>query len=377
MPMFYRLPSLFSFAFLLLVTACHNRLEKASVSNAPTNLAADTTITKPVNDTTIAIAAVGDMMLGTSYPDDKHLPPDSGRQSFNYALKDLQHNDITFGNLEGTLLDTGAAVAYKLHHKSKGYFFKMPSYYGRVFKNAGFNLISLANNHINDFSYAGRKSTVKILDSLGINYAGLKERSSAKFIIKGVKYGFCAFSPNSQTAPLLNKEFLRNTIATLKYDCDIVIVSFHSGGEGPSFEHIPCLPEYYLGENRGNVHAFAHAAVDAGADLIFGNGPHVSRAVEVYKDRLIAYSLGNFCTYKSVSVQGVCGLSPLLKITLSKKGRFMSGRIMSYKQSHDGGLMPDISNGAAHRIKFLTMGDFEQPGLTIADDGTIKPINAN
>ena len=376
MPMCYRLPALFGF-ILLLIAACTNPSEKKRAGTSRLNRVTDTIAAQPVTDTTITIAAVGDMMLGTSYPDYTHLPPDGGLQSFKYALADLQNNDITFGNLEGTLLDTGAAVAYKLQHKTKSYFFRMPTYYGGVFKNAGFNLISLANNHVNDFSNAGRKSTVKILDSLGINYAGLRIKPSTTFIIKGVKYGFCAFAPNSQTAPLLDRAFVKNTIAKLKQTCDIVIVSFHGGGEGVPFEHIPCVPEYYVSENRGDVHAIAHAAIDAGADLILVNGPHVSRAMEVYKNRLIAYSLGNFCTYRSVSVLGVCGLAPLLKITLSKKGHFLSGRIVSYKQSHDRGLFPDTSNAAANRIRFLTTSDFELPGLTIAGDGTITANAVN
>ncbi|MBD1393932.1 CapA family protein [Mucilaginibacter glaciei] len=374
MPMLYRLPILFCFSFLLLITACTNPPEKKQANNTPAQLPADTVTIKPITDTTITIAAVGDMMLGTSYPDSTHLPPDSGRQSFRSALKDLKNNDIIFGNLEGTLLDTGAAVAYKLQHKSKGYFFRMPTYYGGVFKSAGFNLISLANNHVDDFGKPGRKSTAKILDSLGINYAGLRVKPSATFTVKGIKYGFCAFSPNSQTAPLLDRAFVKGTIAALKQECDIVIVSFHGGGEGVPFEHIPCVPEYYVGENRGNVNAFAHAAIDAGADLVLGNGPHVSRAMEVYKNRLIAYSLGNFCTYKSVSVLGVCGLAPLLKVTLNKKGHFLSGRIVSYKQSHEVGLLADTANTAANRIRLLTKSDFELPGLIIADDGMITRV---
>ncbi len=99
----------------------------------------------------------------------------------------------------------------------------------------------------------------------------------------------------------------------LKQQCDIVIVSFHGGGEGTGFEHVPFKIESYNNEKRGDVHAFAHNAIDAGADLILGNGPHVCRAMELYKNRLIAYSLGNFCTYRSVSVEGIGGLAPLLE----------------------------------------------------------------
>jgi hypothetical protein len=130
--------------------------------------------------------------------------------------------------------------------------------------------------------------------------------------------------------------------------------------------------ESFISEKRGDVNAFAHNAIDAGADIILGNGPHVSRAMEVYKNRLIAYSLGNFCTYKSVSVAGVCGLAPLLKVKLNKKGEFLNGRIISLRQAHDKGLELDTLNRAAIRIRELTEADFPNAGLLISDTGEIS-----
>ncbi|MFD0794610.1 CapA family protein [Mucilaginibacter litoreus] len=329
------------------------------------------------NDTTVNIAAVGDIMLGSSYPDSSGLPADKATGTFQYALNDLKKADIAFGNLEGVLLDTGAPVNYKLKFRNKGYLFRMPEEYGGILKNAGFNLLSVGNNHSNDFDYAGRKSTMKILDSLGIHTAGFKTHPSKTFTIKGVKYGFCAFSPNAQTVPLLQTGAAKKLIAELKAASDVVIVSFHGGGEGADFEHVKDSTEVFKGENRGNVKLFAHAAIDAGADLVLGHGPHVGRAIEVYKKRLIAYSLGNFATYKGVSVSGVCGLAPLLKLKLSKKGEFLNGEIRSYRQDHFAGVTPDTLKRAMLRIKALTQADFVQPGIMISNSGYIAPANAN
>jgi hypothetical protein len=131
--------------------------------------------------------------------------------------------------------------------------------------------------------------------------------------------------------------------------------------------------EMYNGENRGNMRLFTHAAIDAGADVIFGHGPHVVRAMELYNKRLIAYSLGNFCTYSGVSVLGICGLAPLLKVNLNKKGEFLNGQIVSYSQSHLNGLQPDPLNRAALRIKMLTDSDFVAPGIIISNTGSITP----
>jgi len=368
--------------FLLLTAAClalflqacnHPPNKKQILAPAPKPDTTTTTTAAVVQpDSSVSIAAVGDMMLGTSYPNNYTLPPDSGKNSFNVIANELKNADVTFGNLEGSLLDGGNPAHYKLHQRSKAYLFRMPTAYAGVFKNAGFNLLSLANNHIGDFGDTGRMSTTHVLDSIGINYGGLLSHPSTVFERNGVKYGFCAFALNANILPILDLKNAARIISQLKQQCDILIVSFHGGGEGVAYEHIPFAMESFISEKRGDVNAFAHNAIDAGADIILGNGPHVSRAMEVYKNRLIAYSLGNFCTYKSVSVAGVCGLAPLLKVKLNKKGEFLNGRIISLRQAHDKGLELDSLNRAAIRIRELTEADFPNAGLLISDKGEIS-----
>jgi len=332
------------------------------------------TIAKVQSKDTITIAAVGDMMLGSAYPDSSKLPPDSAKQSFTAAKPYFKDADIVFGNLEGTLLDQGNPATYK-KNLTVAYLFRMPTYYGKVFKDAGFNLLSVANNHITDFGDTGCVSTTQTLDTLGIHYAGLDSCPTSIFERDGVKYGFCSFAPNAHTIPLLAIKHATGIVRELKQQCDIVIVSFHGGAEGALYEHVPFKMESYMGAKRGDVHQFAHAVVDAGADIVLGNGPHVSRAMEIYKDRLIAYSLGNFCTYKSVSVAGVCGMAPLLKVKLNKQGEFIGGNIIAFNQSHQYGLTRDTLNRVAKRIKLLTEKDFPEAGLDINDNGAIVPEN--
>lgn len=329
---------------------------------------------KPVVPDSICIAAVGDIMLGTSYPNDSTLQPDSGKNSFKYVAKYLQSADVAFGNLEGTLLDNGAPADYKLHQKSKAYLFRMPVNNGLVLKDAGFKILSLANNHINDFGKTGRISTTATLDSCGIHYAGLLDYPSVIFTVRGIKYGFCSFAPNSNTVSIFNLRGAGRIISDLKKQCDIVIVSFHGGGEGPAFEHVTKAQESYVGEKRGDVYAFAHNAVDNGADLICGNGPHVSRAMELYKNRLIAYSLGNFCTYKCVSIAGNCGIAPLLKAYLNRKGEFLRGNIISIKQTREKSVEPDTLHRAAKHIKWLTTADFSDNKLSISETGMLTVV---
>lgn len=329
---------------------------------------------RAITHDTLCIAAVGDMMLGTSYPDNAGLPPDGARHSFDAIHNELRQADVAMGNLEGALLDSGAPAHYKMHLNSRAYLFRMPACYSKILRDAGFKVLSLANNHIGDFGENGRQSTMHVLDSAGIQYGGQLTHPSAVFTVNGVKYGFCSFAPNSQTLPILDLQNAANIIHDLKSRCDIVIVSFHGGAEGAGFEHVTRQPESYKGERRGNVHAFAHIAIDAGADMVFGNGPHVCRAMELYKNRLIAYSLGNFCTYKNINVEGVCGLAPLLKVYTNKKGEFLNGRIIAMKQTHADGLVRDSANKVVTRIKYLTAVDFPESGLDIADDGLIMPL---
>jgi len=370
-PMYRYLPILL---ILILVSACRHAPTKTTLIPHATKQPEQA---KRDDVDTIRITAVGDIMLGTSYPTRNTLPPDSGVNSFKQALQHLRDADVTFGNLEGTLLDTGAPVSYKLKFKHPPYLFRMPVNYSGIFKDAGFTVLSLGNNHSNDFDKAGRLSTVKTLDSLGINFAGLKSHPTDTFTKNGVRFGFCAFSPNGQTVSLLDIKAAKKIIEGLKSRSDIVIVSFHGGGEGPDFEHVPLKGEIFKGENRGNLRAFTHAAIDGGADIILGHGPHVSRGMELYKNKLIAYSLGNFCTYRSVSVSGVCGLAPLLKLNLNKKGEFLNGRIVSYRQTHGTGLVTDTLHRAAKRIKSLTESDFMQPGLNISATGEITTAQAD
>ena len=92
---------------------------------------------------------------------------------------------------------------------------------------------------------------------------------------------------------------------------------------------------------RGDVYNFAHTVIDNGADVVFGQGPHVTRAMEVYKDRFIGYSLGNFCTYGRFNLAGPNGSAPIVKIEVDTEGRFLSGKIIPAYQPWPGGVKYD------------------------------------
>ncbi|SER93478.1 CapA family protein [Pedobacter rhizosphaerae] len=322
---------------------------------APTAQKQDTIVRK-IKDT-ISIVAVGDIMLGSAFPSKVNLPPDDAVNSFQ-AVDSLLKGDIVFGNLEGCFLNSGSSNKCNGINPNNCYAFRMPERYAGIYKKAGFNVLSIANNHVGDFDTRGRKNTARILDSLQIHYAGQLNKPFEIFEKDSVKYAFCAFAPNENTVSIKNIDSAKALVARLKTMADIVIVSFHGGGEGARFEHVTKKTEIFYNENRGNVYAFAHGVIDAGADVVLGHGPHVTRAVEVYKNKFIAYSLGNFCTYGMFSLKGWNGFAPLLQLKINAKGDFLYADVVSVKQDKINRLTLDENHNAFNRIKQLTDIDF-------------------
>ena len=317
---------------------------------------------------TLTVALTGDIMMGTTYPRPM-LPPSDGALLFSDARSILRSADIAAGNLEGALCDSGET---RKKVSQNVYAFRMPERYASLLADAGYDFVSMANNHAHDFGDAGVISTEKALDGAGIKYAGLHGRATAAYIERGsVTYGFCAFGFSPYTQSLQDTANVRTVVENLRANADIVIVSFHGGAEGAASSHLPDSTETFLGENRGDLRAFAKLCVDCGADIVYGHGPHVPRCVELYRGRLIAYSLGNFCTPYGINLSGVSGMAPILCARISHDGRFLGGKIYSMKQSRGTGPRHDATSAAARRIKALTDEDAGGGGLTIYSDGRI------
>ena len=320
---------------------------------------------------TLRIVAVGDMMLGTNYPEPKYLPPGDGSQLLAPLLDPLRSADITIGNLEGTLLDEGGTPK-RCGNPKACYAFRSPEAFAQHFASAGFDFLSLANNHSGDFGPEGRSTTKRRLDEVGIAYAGLMGTDEVAYrTINGQRVAFLAFAPNSGTVDVRDIARAKRLVGDAAGQAELVIVSFHGGAEGPDAQHVTRQTEEYYNENRGNVWAFAHAVVDAGADLVTGHGPHVTRGMEVYKDRLIAYSLGNFATYGRFNLRGPAGVAPLLEVTVDDEGRFVEGRIIPIYQTKPTGPMIDTRGRATTLVRDLSRQDFPESPLRVAPDGRL------
>jgi len=348
----------------LILLSCTGSINMAAEQATTKDTKKDTTL-GPKKDT-LTITAVGDIMLGSAYPSESNLPADDAVGSFKNVASFLK-GDIVFGNLEGCFLNAGKSTKCKDTIGNSCFAFRMPEHYASIYKEAGFNLLSVANNHVGDFGWKGRKRSAAILDSLDIKYAGLTSHPYTIFEKDSVKYGFCAFAPNENTVSINQVDSAKQLVAFLKKQVDIVIVSFHGGSEGAKFEHVPRANEIFYEENRGNVYAFSHAVIDAGADIVLGQGPHITRAVEVYKNKFIAYSLGNFCTYGMFSLKGPNGFAPLVTIRLNGKGDFLYADVVSVKQDKVNRLTLDRNHTAFNKMKTLTDLDF--PGHNLTFDG--------
>lgn len=323
-------------------------------------------------DSLYTIAMVGDMMLGTLYPK-SNLPLHGGKHLFDDVKGVLSSATIAVGNCEGVLC--GGNIACEKDSGQHSYAFRMPPSYVGLFKDAGFDFLSLANNHSDDFGSEGVKETMALLDSVGIRYAGVKKLCQTALIQRdSVIYGFCAFSHNSHTYRHQDTSQALSIIRSLRDSCDILIVSFHGGAEGRDKTHLPQGTEVFLEENRGSLRSFAHLCIDNGADLVYGHGPHVCRAVEVYKGHFIAYSLGNFCTPTGINISGISGYAPVITVRLNSDGMLVDGRIHSFKQAPRKGPRIDKKNAVSNTIRTLTLEDFENPHIDIEDDGRFQPV---
>jgi poly-gamma-glutamate capsule biosynthesis protein CapA/YwtB (metallophosphatase superfamily) len=318
----------------------------------------------------ITVAAVGDIMMGTDYPMSK-LPKKDGRFLFEEAKGFLRKADIVFGNLEGPLYD-GDAPAKKVKDVTGAYFFRTPPRYVENLVDAGFSVVSLANNHAGDFGDKGMSSTKKILAAAGIKYSS-KAGEVAEFEIHGLKLGLAAFSFGPPPRSIIYPEQALEEIDLLSKKYDLLILSIHGGKEGGTALRTANEFEYFLDEPRGNLIQFAHEAIERGADLILVHGPHVPRAVEIYQDRLIAYSLGNFCTYRGMSLDKEKGYAPLLWVELGRDGEFTRGKIFSFIQVPPGAPKRDEKERAWALIKKLSEEDFPETSPFFGESGTILP----
>src|SRR6476661_10432979 len=318
----------------------------------------------------IVVTAVGDVMLGTTFPDESTLPPNDGADLLTEVAPFLKRGDVVYGNLEGPIVDGGDSA--KCHGKKIGtcFAFRVPTRYGKYLKDAGFTAMGLANNHAMDFGLEGRASSRQVLDALQIAHTG-EVGDIARLTVKGKKITIIAFATYQGALNFLDLDASLEAIRAAKTESDLVIVGFHGGAEGATHQHVLEGDETFLGEDRGDLRRFTHAAIDAGADLLLGSGPHVVRAMEIYKGKLIAYSLGNFATYGPFNLSAENGLTMVLEAHLANDGTFLRGQAYAVKQEKPGGPKLDSDKKLLPVLRALSKSDFPQTAIVVGPQGEL------
>jgi hypothetical protein len=311
----------------------------------------------------LTLAAVGDTAIGVT----PTLPAEPA--TYFDPIKGELKGDVVFGNLEGALTDVSDSPKCGAG-SSECFAFRAPPEYAEYLAAAGFTLMSNANNHSYDFGAAGEDETIEALHRAGIEQTGLPGEVT---VVKagGRKVAFVGFAPYSNTASLTDLDAARDLIRQAREEADIVVVAFHAGAEGSDATHVTGAEEIYLVEDRGNAEAFAHMAIEAGADLILGSGPHVLRGIEIYRDRLAAYSLGNFSGFHNFSLEGVLGETGVLHVTLAENGSFRAGRLASVSLIEAGQPVPDPEGHGAALVAELSKQDFGHHGVKVSSGGRI------
>lgn len=325
-------------------------------------------IKSPINpDTRITIKAVGDIIPGTNYPKNKLHPK---KQELFASVKPLlQDADIVFGNFESTL--TSYPRSGKKMGSGRVFAFRTPPNYRYLLKDAGFDVLSVANNHSFDFLKQGFEDTIANIQNAGMQAVGKKGEIVYREV-KGVNIAFIAFSNYSYHNSMLDLESAKKLVREADENADIIVISVHAGAEGTRALRIKNKTEYFFGENRGNKILFSHTLIDEGADLILAHGPHVPRAMEVYQGKLIAYSLGNFMGYRTLSSKAQLGYSLVLEVDINPRGDFVSGKILPVHLNSKGIPYPDKYGRSIKLIQHLTKKDFPKTILEIDGEGKLK-----
>ncbi len=339
-----------------------------NATNTTTSTAAPTTSTTahPASTTTlpaiVTLSAVGDTDLGNT----PQLP--ANPLGYFSPVRSLLSGDIVFGNLEGTMTNAGPS---KCAASSVGcYAFRVPPTFARVYRQAGFTVLNSANNHSYDYGAEGESQTSAALRNAGIVQAGLPGQIGL-VRVHGVTVAFCDFAPYTLTNDLLSTAEEDALIAQARREASVVVVYMHAGAEGPSADRVTRHEEYFYGEDRGNPYLFAHRAIDDGASLVLGSGPHVVRGLEWYRGHLIAYSLGDFTNYEAFATVGDLSLSLVLHVTLSAKGAVRAASVSPVILEPGGQAWPDPHGAVIGLLNSLSTSDFAGAAALVSPSGQI------
>jgi poly-gamma-glutamate capsule biosynthesis protein CapA/YwtB (metallophosphatase superfamily) len=300
---------------------------------------------------TLSLVWGGDVTLGSSYG----RPPARGWPQLAGIAATLRRADLAAVNYEGTFGSGGPSKCGA--GRPDCFAFQAPPANARTLRRAGIDVVNQANNHAHDFGAPGQAQTHAALRRAGVRWTG----SPGQLTVlrrHGIRVAFVGFSTYPWAAPMGSDSAVRALVHAAAGRARIVVAFLHAGAEGAAKDHVPYGHEHAYGEDRGDSRHFAHVAVDAGADLVLGSGPHVVRGLQLYRDRLIAYSLGNLTGWHNFGTGGNSALSALLRVKLEGDGALVGGSLTSLRLDRSGVPHADPARGAERLMRALSASDF-------------------
>jgi hypothetical protein len=338
---------------------------------------------REVEQTTRGVGALmcagGDVMLGNNldstwalrtygrYGDGALLPdPEALVAPLGPLVADA---DVVFVNVEGAIGD-GPAPPKCRPGSTRCYAFRQDVRAATALRRLAPEAVvvgNVANNHAMDASAAGFVETVDHLRAAGVRVTGADTLPTLLPLAWGDTLAVLGFSTFSAGPDARDLAGVRRLVARAAARYDVVVVSVHMGAEGVSAQRTRDVTETFAGEDRGNPVAFAETAVDAGASVVFGHGPHVLRAMEWRGDALVVYSLGNLLTHGPFSLEEPLNRGAFVCVRFGSRGGVVQADVRSTRQSRPGIVVPDSTSRAAVLVDSLSALDFPMTGVQVLD----------
>jgi len=333
----------FAFSGLLAALTLHSAHAQAPAKPAAlppfVNCSAQTAVAA---DTDVRIAAVGDLVFADNAP--------INRPTFKDFLPQLAQADLALGNLEGAI--TTHPTPRKAYVPGRSYAFRFPVETADLLKKANFHILSIANNHTNDYGPIGFADTQRHLSAAGLEFTGLKDSHVIR-TVKGLRVGVIALAHYPVYNNVLDIEGTARLVAQVRSKSDIVVLFYQLGGEGDSHALLTNDDATFLGEQRGNARKFAAAMAKAGASALIGHGPHLVRAAECISGVPVLHSIGNFVGAGGLSTRSLANVTVFTELIFNTEGQFKGVRLTPTTFDKDRLPILDDTGRALHLINWF------------------------
>lgn len=231
---------------------------------------------------------------------------------------------------------------------------------------------NVANNHAMDAGLSGFRATLRNLGLAGVYATGADTLPTTVTTSSGDTVAFLGFSTAQAGPDPRDLAAVRRYVSRAAVRFPRLVITAHMGAEGASAQRTHDETETYLGENRGNVVAFAATAVEAGASVVFLHGPHVLRAAERKGDALVFYSLGNLLTYGPFTLAEPLNRGALACVALDGRGHVTEAALRPTWQRPPGLVEADLSARAVALVDSLSRLDFPGTRVPWVSEGVVR-----